>query len=109
MNLIQLKLEGGVPASPKGIQPEILFAVMVAQSVWVALFPNVPLVITSITDGKHGDDSLHYEGQAIDLRTRNLPNENSAKIAGHQLKECLGKDYDIVIHSTHIHIEYDKK
>jgi len=108
LNVIQLKTEG-VPASIKGIQPEILFAVLVAQSIWVAMFPDIPLVITSITDGKHGDDSLHYEGQAIDLRTRNLPNDNSAKLAGHKLNECLGKDYDITIHKTHIHIEYQPK
>jgi len=108
VNLLQLKTEG-VAASPKGIQPEILFAVMVAQSVWLALFPNIPLVITSITDGKHSDNSLHYDGQAIDLRTRNLPHENSAKIAGNQIKECLGAEYDVIIHSTHIHIEYQPK
>jgi len=108
MNLIQLKQEG-VSASPKGLQPEILLAIIIAQSVWIAHFPGIPLVITSITDGKHGENSLHYVGLAIDLRTRNLPEDNSEAIAGRALKDALGKDYDVIVHNTHIHIEFDPK
>src|SRR3990167_4959927 len=33
---------------------------------------HTELVITSGKDGKHGDNSLHYQGKAVDLRIWNV-------------------------------------
>lgn len=63
-------------------------------------------VVTSFMDGVHSEQSLHYEGKAVDLRTRYFP-ENVAEDLVWKLQCALGEDYDVVWHSTHIHAEYD--
>lgn len=65
-------------------------------------------VITAGIDGKHMSGSKHYKGDAIDLRTRYFTELEVISVIG-ALREKLGNDYDIVLHSTHIHIEYDPK
>jgi hypothetical protein len=64
--------------------------------------------ITSGTDGKHMADSLHYSGNAIDLRCRDInPGMMPAYLAA--LKERLGPEFDIVLEEDHVHVEYDPK
>jgi hypothetical protein len=43
-----------------------------------ALFPTI--VITSINDSKHSENSRHYTDEAIDIRTHNFPNDIVKKI-----------------------------
>ena len=69
-------------------------------------------VITSGRDGQHGANSLHYSGEAIDLRSRDLtPAQVNNVIMA--LRNILGNDYDVVdehtdnMESPHIHVEYD--
>ena len=62
--------------------------------------PN-DLSVTSIRDGNHMAGSLHYDGNAFDIR----PIPFSKK----QIKDVLGPNFDVVIHSSHIHIEHDPK
>ena len=68
--------------------------------------------ITSAQDGKHMKGSKHYEGLAIDLRSKELP----SKIERHRvlldLTEGAGPDYDVVLEgdgtrNAHFHIEWD--
>ena len=61
------------------------------------------LTITSTFDGNHGEGSLHYHHDAIDtVKTPEfLPNIH------HDIKIGLGSDFDVVLESDHIHIEYD--
>lgn len=76
---------------------------------------------TSGNDLHHGNNSIHYhikgtipsdalysESGAIDLRSRDVL-ESKKDIILQELKEALGSDYDIILESTHIHIEYDAK
>ena len=65
------------------------------------------LVITSAKDGKHGPKSLHYEGLALDLRSRDLAGRQVFVVM--DLKNALGPDYDVVLEADHIHVEYDPK
>lgn len=65
-------------------------------------------VLTSAKDGTHSERSLHYSGNAIDIRTRNLPASGLSQVA-QEIQYALGKDFDVVIESDHIHIEYDPK
>ena len=62
--------------------------------------------ITSGKDGLHSKDSLHYQGLAIDLRTRDMKNPKMVVIL---LKNTLDYELDIVLEKDHIHIEYDPK
>lgn len=62
--------------------------------------------ITSGKDGNHSYNSLHYQGLAIDLRTRDMKNP---KMVIKLLKKALDYELDIVLEKDHIHIEYDPK
>ena len=96
-----------VPVEVQGIQPEILFAIMVANSIFAANYGH-DVVITSVTDGDHGKGTLHKHGYAVDFRTRDMA-PNTQKIITESLKKCLGDQYDVVLESNHIHIEFDHR
>ena len=64
-------------------------------------------VITSAMDGVHSVGSLHYSGQAIDLR---LPNDRSKCGAIKlDLANRLGDDFDVVLEADHLHLELQAK
>ena len=65
-------------------------------------------VITSARDGDHMTGSKHYEGKALDLRTRDFSRDTAEKITV-KLQNNLGRDYDVVNEKDHIHVEYDPK
>lgn len=72
-----------------------------------------PVVVTSLKDGKHSANSLHYSGMAVDIRSKHLTQEESRKVF-FALKNDLGPDYDVLLESEgkeneHLHIEYDPK
>ena len=64
------------------------------------------VVITSGNDGKHMKNSKHYSNEAIDIRTNNMIDPDTVAL---RIKGLLGKDFDVVLEQTHIHIEYDPK
>jgi hypothetical protein len=99
-----MKLKPGVMVA--GVQPEIMLGIMAAHTVYEGL--GVELVITSVLDGKHSSRSLHYKGQAIDIRTREMTH-NTAKRACELIKKALPDDFDVVLEKDHIHLEYDVK
>ncbi len=65
-------------------------------------------MVTSLEDSTHGVNSLHYSGNAADIRTRHVPVAQLPSLH-RALKDALGKDYDVVLEKDHIHIEYDPK
>ena len=54
----------------------------------------------------HSAGSLHPFGRALDFRTFYFDLETQQKIRDELLNE-LSDDYDIILHKSHIHIEYD--
>ncbi len=90
----------------RGIQPEILLAVQEAREVYRKY--GATFVITSCKEGNHRPFSKHFEGLAIDLRTRNLDDKDKAPIA-EAINRALGPQYDVVLESDHIHVEFDPK
>ena len=70
--------------------------------------PGVTPTITSGTEEAPGrlEDSLHYSGNAIDIRDSDLSQEQQNAIIS-ELRGTLGPDYDFEDKSNHIHIEYD--
>ena len=65
-------------------------------------------VITSAKDRSHSPNSLHYKGLAVDIRTHGVDDVDLDRLRVH-LAEALGKSWDVVLESDHMHIEYDPK
>ena len=63
------------------------------------------LIITSTYDGTHSPGSFHYANAAYDIAN---PLNHKDEIF-RKIKDSLGKDFDVVDESDHIHIEYDPK
>jgi hypothetical protein len=99
-----LLLKPGVRVA--GIRPEVLLAVVAAEGVFEEA--GVDLVLTACVDGKHSLGSLHYAGQVVDIRTRDVPPEMRQKLAA-RVRECVGEDYDMILEETHMHLEYQPK
>ena len=88
-----------------GLDARMLPGLIAAASIYGGLHQH--LVITSGLDGKHSPNSLHYEGLAVDLRTRFFAPGVSQRVAD-QLNEDL-EDFDVIFEKDHIHMEYDPK
>ena len=67
------------------------------------------LVVTSGLEGTHSAGSLHYYGLALDFRTRYFDDKQVVEDVYDILSRSLSVNYDVVLHSTHIHVEYDPK
>lgn len=96
-----MKLKHGVTLN--GIQPEIVASIPVIERVINHL---VEPTITSATDGEHSDNSLHYAGLALDIRTWYLSDDGKQELA-ERLRAALGAEFDVVVEPTHIHVEFD--
>ena len=94
--------------NPAGVRPELTLGLLVADAVWRK--HGQRLVITSLNDGKHSLTSLHWAGQAGDLRTRYFTPEEVPEVAA-ELREDMGhnSDYDVVVEDDHIHLEWQPK
>jgi len=90
----------------QGIRPELILAIMVADGVYTSL--GQELVITSLLDGTHSNTSLHYSGCGLDLRTRYFSG-SEAKKARDDIAGRLTSDYDVLLESNHIHIEFQPR
>ena len=89
-----------------GLRPEIMVALMMAVGAYDQI--DKDCVLTSALDGRHSLTSLHYTGQAIDLRTRHLSPGEALQIVD-MLVEGLTDDYDIILENNHIHIEFQPR
>lgn len=88
----------------RGIQPEILLACQIAEACYRR--HGYPFTITSVVDGRHSTNSLHYEGQAVDLRVWPVPEEKRQALAD-EIGAALGRQFDVVFEGDHIHCEWD--
>lgn len=88
----------------QGIQPEIVATFPIVESA----FSPKTAVITSAKDGRHRRGSLHYSGNAIDLRTRHLVAGEATKIIL-LLRQWLTDEYDVLLEKDHIHLEFQPK
>lgn len=95
-----MKLKPGVDVSL--LTPQAVLILLAASR----LRPD--LTVTSGCDGKHKKGSKHYEGNAVDIRTRGYTADQNVQFVA-DLKAALGRDFDIVLESDHVHAEYDPK
>lgn len=86
-----------------GLSTNMVIALFIAHEVWKD--QGADLVLRHALDGQHKLASLHYTGNAIDLRTWEI----DAKLAAKHLQHRLGPEYDVVLEETHIHVEYQPK
>lgn len=74
------------------------------------------IIITSVNDGTHSKTSLHYDGMAVDLRTKHLDIMKTTNF----LNECrrtarirpefiMIQVVDEIKSKQHIHVEMDRK
>ena len=70
---------------------------------------HITPTITSAMDGSHMATSKHYTGDALDFRIWESNDAGITNQVVQELKYYLGSDYDVVLESDHIHIEYDPK
>jgi len=87
-----------------GLKLEMRKVLICAARVWKAR--GQELTVTSGLDGAHSPGSLHPYGYALDLRSRHFTENEKAEI-GEELRVELGDKYDVIVHPTHIHVEYD--
>lgn len=97
-----------------GLTVQAFLAMRVAESIFEK--HERVLWITSVNDGRHSIKSLHHSGNAFDCRAWNLRDEEHAEQVSKEIKEALGKDFDVVYEkypknpeNNHIHIEYQPR
>lgn len=89
---------------PAQLQTETLFAMLLCEDVLKSTGHD--LIITSISDGLHKKDSLHYDGFAFDLRINHLRGISSCELRD-RLQRALPFVYQVILEPSHIHVEYD--
>ena len=100
-------IKGGPNAARiHGLRPEMVVALIIAKDAFMSRGANC--VITSAIEGRHSRGSLHYVGQALDFRTGSMSREQVSEIAT-EIREGLGVDFDVVVESSHLHIEFQPK
>ncbi len=87
-----------------GLQFPMRIVLIKAASIWEQ--NGQELVITSTLDGVHSPGSLHPYGYAVDLRTRYFERLVAIQVE-FELQNALSVEYDVILHKTHIHVEYD--
>ena len=110
MNNARITLKKGVRLG--ALQPQVVLGLVVAAGCY-GLRDMEEMVVTSCNDSKHGRGSLHYSGNAVDLRTN-----TAARIYVEGLHSdivlALGVDFDVILEdygtpNEHIHMEYQPK
>ena len=99
-----MKIKDGVILA--GLDIKMRPVLIAADSIWDEY--GQELVVTAGLDGAHSAGSLHYYGLALDLRTRYF-DDAMREVIGQDLEDRLPIDYDVVVHSSHVHVEYDPK
>lgn len=95
-----------------GITGGLQVALMVANDVYNE--NGVPMVVTSLNDGKHARTSLHYSGNAVDLRTKNIEQLADKTFIFNEIRGRLNIDYDVLLENVgepgeHLHIEFQPR
>lgn len=95
-----------------GINPVMVLAHSIIASVFE--YYGFDCIITSGIEGKHSWGSDHYKGDALDYRSRHIPNKVDKNLLLETLKKALGNDFDILLEGVgtaneHYHVEYDPK
>ena len=91
----------------ENLTPQMVLGHTIVAAVFLSFYPATCRV-TSGSDGTHMRGSLHPKGNALDYGTNHLLSEQRSKVAA-ACKEALGENFDVVLESDHLHVEYDPK
>lgn len=96
-------------ANLTGLNTQIIVAIGEVREVYTA--HKAELTITSGRDFVAGrtENSKHPQGDAVDFRLIEWPNgpgEESRQIV-REIKVRLGRNFDVVLKTNHIHLEFD--
>ena len=86
-----------------GLKPEMTFALQVMEPIF-RKFAGCEMVVTEGTGGKHMVGSRHYDGYAVDIRSRDIDG-NLIPLVLDRLKNKLGDEYDCLFETNHFHVE----
>ena len=89
-----------------GVRNELTLAMIIANEVYRN--HGYGCTITSGVEGTHSKASLHYSGCAFDTRTRDIEDWIVSSIYS-DIKDSLNDEYDVILESDHIHIEFQPK
>lgn len=87
-----------------GIKPELVFANQVVSSVFHHF--GYSCQCTSGLEGKHSKKSKHYTGYGADYGIKHVKPDDVEKVYN-MICEQLTDEFDIVLETTHIHVEFD--
>lgn len=90
-----------------GVHPQTFFAIYVADQVYQSV-TNKEVTVTSCNDSNHSRTSLHYAGYAVDLRIKDVDKALWETLRT-EIAKRLTDEYDVILESNHIHIEYQPK
>ena len=108
VSLPNLCLKEGVRINGPHLYPEMTHITEVAR-ITAPPTDDGKVWITSANDSRHGDDSLHYQNRAFDIRIYNITGkvQVEAELWAERLALALGDEYDVVKEKDHIHVEFD--
>ncbi len=92
--------------NPIGMTSGLLLGLTAANEVYAS--HGIDMVVTSLNDATHSVTSLHYSGNAADLRILDLGSINPQTIV-FEIKKRLNIHYDVILEHDHIHIEYQPR
>ena len=105
-----LCLKDGVQINGSHFDPVMVRIIDVARET-APMLERGTVWITSANDSKHMEGSLHYTNQAFDIRIKNIIGGMEFPLAARawaeRMQVALGDDYDVLLESDHIHVEYD--
>ena len=95
------------------LRPEVDTAINIVASVYHEVFKddNYRPVITSGNDSdKHGERSAHYACAAVDIRIKDVENQNTRRDLAQKIRDELGPRYtvlheDIGMANEHLHVQ----
>ncbi len=98
-----MKIKKGV--NIQGIDIRIRPVLIASEAIWKKHGKEV--VVTGGMEGEHSAGSFHYYGLALDLRIHYFTKTEKNDVF-QELKRGLGSSFDVVLHRTHIHVEYQQ-
>lgn len=102
--------------NPSAMSAQIMFAITSALAAYDEAGAS-EMIVTSLNDSRHGKESRHYRGDAVDLSVRSLSHLSVYKAVYKDIKSNLNYHYDVLLEMHmygktpvyHIHIEYNQR
>ena len=88
------------------LKPQMALALPIISSIYAKY--GYDTIVTSGNDGTHSNLSLHYEGLALDFRTRHVKTDDLGPIVA-EIRQALDGEFDVVRETTHVHCEWDNR